>query len=361
MKSGTCKYLVLMEQLKEDMLAGRIRPGDKLPSENALADIYNISRHTVRKALGILENEGYIAAEHGRGTFCCDRTRGSRPTKTVAVITTYISDYIFPRLIQGIYRVMTENGYSILLKNTGNSRSNEAKCLEDVMDKGIDGLIIEPSKSQIFCRHTHLYERLEASGIPYLFIQGCYPRMLDKPHILMDDCRGGYLLTSHLTGTGHRHIAGIFKADDSQGRERHKGYAMALQEAGLYYDPDYVIWFHTEDRKVKPAAMIRTMLRTMPVDGVVCYNDQIALDVIRALTEDGIRVPEDISVTGYDNSAGAHYGGVSLTTIAHPQEKLGEMAAELLLEKLGGIADTDSRVTRLIDPELIVQNSTAAK
>ena len=90
MKSGTCKYLVLMEQLKEDMLAGRIRPGDKLPSENVLADIYNISRHTVRKALGILENEGYIAAEHGRGTFCCDRTRGSRPTKTVAVITTYI-------------------------------------------------------------------------------------------------------------------------------------------------------------------------------------------------------------------------------------------------------------------------------
>ena len=145
-------------------------------------------------------------------------------------------------------KVLTENGYSIILKNTANSRTKEEKVLEDILTKDIEGLIIEPSKSQIFCRHTNLYGMLDEYEIPYVFIQGVYSQMLDKPHILMDDCKGGYMVTKHLLDYGHKKILGIFKADDSQGRERHKGYVKALQEAGIAYDPDMVVWFHTEDR-----------------------------------------------------------------------------------------------------------------
>ena len=90
--------------------------------------------------------------------------------------------------------------------------------------------------------------------------------------------------------------------------------------------------------------------------GIVCYNDQIAADVIRALEELGKKVPEDISVTGYDNSIMTG-GNLSLTTIAHPQEKLGEMAAELILEKIREIPEEKSRIPRLIQPELIPGNS----
>ena len=71
--NGKTKYVILMEDLKERILSGQIRPGDRMPSENELAESNGISRHTVRKALAILENEGYITAEHGRGTFCSDR------------------------------------------------------------------------------------------------------------------------------------------------------------------------------------------------------------------------------------------------------------------------------------------------
>ena len=74
-------------------------------------------------------------------------------------MTTYISDYIFPRLIQGMDNVLSEQGYSIILKNTGNSRQKEAKCLEELLQKDIDGLIIEPSKSQLSCRHSGLYRK----------------------------------------------------------------------------------------------------------------------------------------------------------------------------------------------------------
>ena len=69
----------------------------------------------------------------------------------------------------------------------------------------------------------------------------------------MDDAQGGYLVTKYLLELGHKKIKGFFKADDMQGLERHKGYVKALHESGIAYDPDDVVWFHTEDRKVKPA------------------------------------------------------------------------------------------------------------
>ncbi|BFL48159.1 LacI family transcriptional regulator [Lactonifactor longoviformis] len=358
-ESGKTKYYLLMEQLKDDILSGRVKPGEKLPSENELSSTYQISRHTVRKALAILENEGFVVAEHGRGTFCSERMRHRKNSRNIAVITTYISDYIFPRLIQGIDRVLTSNGYSIILKNTGNSRTNEARALEDILTKDIDGLIIEPSKSQILCNNMNLYAMLDEYEIPYIFIQGTYAQMKHKPHILMDDSQGGYLLTKHLLDTGREKIAGVFKADDSQGRERHKGYVRALQEAGKLYDPDMVVWFHTEDRKKKPALAIRQMMEYgMDMDSVVCYNDQIALEVMKTLQKCGRRIPEDIAVAGYDNSLIAENGIVPLTTIAHPQEKLGEMAAELLLEQIQKIPEEKSKVERLIQPELIVRAST---
>ncbi|MBQ9701009.1 MAG: GntR family transcriptional regulator [Lachnospiraceae bacterium] len=357
----TPKYFSLMEQLKKDIMEGRIKPGDKLPSENEMADKYDISRHTVRKALSILSNEGFIVAEHGKGTFCSgERIGRSRVGKShnIAVVTTYISDYIFPRLIQGIDRVLTEEGYSIFLKNTGNSRKNEERCLADILRKDIDGLIIEPSKSEIYCRNLAQYEMLDQMGVPYVFIQGTYMQLKDKPNIVMDDAKGGYMVTDYLISLGHKNIAGIFKNDDTQGKMRHKGYVKALQDAGLDYNPDLVTWFHTEDRDVKPAEAVKQMIADgMQFDAIVCYNDQIAMEVIDVLLRHGIRVPDDVSVTGYDNSFMALTSPVRLTTIAHPQDKLGEMAAELLLEKIRKVPDSESRVKRVIEPELIVGDS----
>lgn len=356
-ENGKPKYFTLMEELKEEIISGRIQPGEKLPSENQFTVQYSLSRHTVRKALSLLEQEGYIEACHGKGTFCSEKMRHMKKSRNIAVVTTYISDYIFPRLIQGMDNVLSEQGYSIILKNTGNSRQKEAKCLEELLQKDIDGLIIEPSKSQLSCRHPGLYENLEKYQIPYIFIQGIYTEMKDKPHILMDDTRGGYLVTKYLLEQGHRRITGFFKADDIQGIQRHKGYVRALQEAGIPYDPDLVVWFHTEDRRSKPSMMVKEMVKTGSLPhGIVCYNDQIAVQVIESLEDCGLQVPKDISVTGYDNSLYAQRG-TGITTIAHPQERLGEMAAELILEKINGVSEEDSKVERLIQPELIVRGS----
>lgn len=356
-QEGKTKYYILMEQLKSAIQSGKIAPGERLPSENQLAAEYGLSRHTVRKALNMLAGEGYIVTEQGRGTFCSERLLHMKKSHNIAVIITYITDYIFPRLIQGMDSVLSANGYSIILKSTGNSRKMEEQALEDILKKDVDGLIIEPSKSELVCRHEHLYRMLEEYEIPYIFIQGIYEQMADRPHILMDDCQGGYLVTKYLLELRHRCIAGVFKADDFQGKERHKGYVRALQEAGIPYDPELVVWFHTEDRKSKPALAVRQMIRKkIPVDAFVCYNDQIAMSVCQELTGLGLKIPEDVSVTGYDNSLYAR-GDLTLTTIDHPQEKLGEMAAELLLEKIRHVPEEQSVVERMIAPRLIIGNS----
>lgn len=356
------KYYLLMDYLKQQILTRQIKPGEKLPSENELVREFQVSRHTVRKALSILQQEGYVYALHGKGTFCSEALIHTRQSKNIAVITTYLNSYIFTEVIQGIDRVMTNAGYSILLKNTKNSRKLEADYLEELLGKDIDGLIIEPSKSQIFCRHIHLYQKLDEYKIPYVFIHGCFQQLKDKPHVLLDDYGGGYEVTKYLIQQGKREIIGIFKADDAQGQNRHKGYVKALQEAGIFYDPDKVIWFYTEDRTIQPYEQMKQMAVRRAkcyFDGVVCYNDQIAIEAIRALQESGLSVPEDVAVTGFDNSYLAANGRVPLTTIDHPKEKLGEMAAELLLELIqDGVTPQNEKKKIIIPPKLIVREST---
>lgn len=348
------KYIILIDSIKNDIIKGKIKPGDKLPSENKLAEEFKMSRHTVRKALSILENDGYVSAEHGRGTFCTLKFKTKNNSKLIAVITTYISDYIFPHVINGIYEVMNSNGYNVLLKNTGNSIAAERNCLDDVLKAGVDGLIIEPSKSQIFCHHEELYERLDKENIPYVFIQGHFSQMSDKPHVLMDDEKGGYIAARHLIELGHKRIIGVFKADDSQGYDRHKGFVKGLNEAGILYDPDLIIWYHTEDKEIKPAVQINALIkRNRDITAVVCYNDQIALLIIKELSKMGLSVPADISVMGFDNSDIADETG--LTSIAHPKDELGKKAADKLLRLING---EDVKKCDLMDVQIVVRNST---
>ena len=160
------------------------------------------------------------------------------------------------------------------------------------------------------------------------------------------------MITKYLIDLGHKHIAGVFKADDTQGQNRHKGYVRALQEAGMPYDPDMVVWFYTEDRKIHPYEGIQNIAKNKELDAVVCYNDQNAMGVIRALEALDLKIPEDVSITGYDNFYMANQSDFRLTSIAHPQEKLGEMAAELLIDLIVN-GENAQKQKIMIEPELV--------
>lgn len=352
------KYYMLMDYLKEEMLMGRIKPDEKIPSENILAQKFSLSRHTVRRAVSILVNEGYLHTERGRGTYCVDRSKSRSCSKNIGVITTYISQYIFPKVIQGIDNVLSSNGYSIFLKNTDNNTKKEALCLEDILEKNIEGLIIEPTKSALFTDNLKYYEALDNHNIRYIFIHGFYQQLESKSYLVLDDAKGLRSAVDYLIKLGHKNIVGIFKADDVQGLNRHKGYAKGLSEAGLMYNPDNVIWFHTEDRDIKPYIEIERIVKEKRrIDAIACYNDEIAFKIYNKLNSLGIKVPEDISVTGFDDSYISVNCPVKLTSVVHPKERLGEAAAEILLQMLKDREYLKNPVHKIIVPELVIRDS----
>ena len=189
-------------------------------------------------------------------------------------------------------------------------------------------------------------------------MQGVYHGMEDVPYVILDDEKGGYQITKHLIELGHTRIAGIFKADDRQGLNRHNGYVRALKEAGIWYDPSLIIWFHTEDARALPREMIAELAEREQVDGIVCYNDMTAITVINVLEEKKFNVPEDISVTGFDDSDFASNFKVPLTTMRHPQRGLGETAAELLVKLMKGEKPKEDKLHIVMESELIVREST---
>lgn len=356
------KYSKLVAYLKDEILMGRIRAGDPIPSENTLAEMFTLSRHTVRKAISILVNEGYLQSEHGRGTYCLDRSKTRNASRNIGVVTTYISEYIFPKVIAGIDSVLSDSGYSIILMNTNNTTDKEASCLEAVLDKHVEGLILEPTKSALLTDNIKYFEALDEHRVPYVLIHGIHQQLEGKSCVLLDDAEGMRLVVEYLAKLGHKKIIGIFKADDIQGISRHKGYAKALAEAGLPYDPENVIWFHTDDRNMKPYHDLLLMYREKrPMDAIACYNDQVAFRVYEWLSSQGIRVPEDISLTGFDDSFFSASCPVRITSVSHPKEKLGEAAAEVLLKLISDPDYLQNPIRRIFKPELIIKESCKAR
>ncbi|HEX7713107.1 MAG TPA: GntR family transcriptional regulator [Bacillota bacterium] len=347
------KHQRLKDYLLHMMQTGAIAPGEQLPSENLLAEQHQVSRHTVRQALGALENEGWICREQGRGTFCAnpaDRSAGRK----IAVMTTYISDYIFPGIIRGIEEVLSASGYTLILTNTHNDLIKEAQCLEKLLSQGINGLIIEPTRSAIPNPNLTYYRRLEERHLPYLLIHAVYPD-LDPAYIIMDDVKGGYLATQYLLQLGHRRIAGIFKQDDLQGLNRKRGFTQALSEYGITVEPALAGNFQTEQLSSYPFSFTQRLLQSPdPPTAIVCYNDQVALKVLEATRMIGLKVPEDISLIGYDDSSLAVATEVKLTTVRHPQVEMGRQASRLLIEMLERQVD---RPHFIYPPELIIRDS----
>ena len=349
------KYSRLKEYLKEQMKRGVIAPGSQLPSENMLAEEFKISRHTVRQALNDLENEGLIFREQGRGTFRSYPTRVKG--KVVALVTTYISEYIFPEVIRGIEEVLSAAGCTLLLASTGNNQNKEAACLESLLQQKISGLIIEPTQSAWKNVNLKYYWDLEKRGIPYLMLHAYYPE-LDPAYIIMDDEKGGYMAAEYLVQLGHKKIAGIFKADDLQGVKRRDGFLEALKKYGIKITPDLLGSYETAQLYSYPYQFGRALFtKGERPTAMVCYNDQIALMVLEALRDEGIKVPEEFSLMSFDDSSLAVASEVKLSSIKHPKAAMGRQAARFILDM---IENKVIKARQVYQPELVLRSSCSA-
>lgn len=353
------KYLILKQEILSWIYSGKINPDDPIPSEHELASSFSISRHTVRQAIGELVKEGWLYRIQGKGTFVKrafgDKEEGS---KTVGIITTYISDYIFPSIIRGAESVLQQNGYRLMLFSTDNDKDKERQCLEMVMNHPLDGLIIEPTKSAYPNENAHYYHHLEAHHTPYVMINATYPS-LQAPSLQIDDEQGAFMATEHLIQQGHHHIVGFFKCDDRQGVQREAGFKRAHEHYGLPFSEDNLVLYTTEEKETKPVeAATQLFERNDPPTAFVCYNDQLAIRLLEVMRERNIAIPQELAITGFDDSYLAVATEVKLTTVTHPKSTLGEQAAQLLIEMIERRHPFAPSEIIVEQPELIVRQST---
>lgn len=348
------KYLVLANNLRLDILSGKYQSGQKLPSENDLSKELGLSRQTIRQAVGTLAQEGIVERRQGSGTYIALSEREKKqPTKNIGIISTYMDGYIFPAIIKGIDAVLIENGYMMQLSLTHNQVENEARALMMLLEKNVDGLIVEPTKSGLPNPNMALYEQIKRRNIPLVFFNAYYPN-LDFPHICMDDRMAGKKAAQCLIDAGHKAIAGMFKSDDRQGHLRYMGFLEAMSEAGLEPKSANMIWFVTEDIPYLVEDIARVKRRLKDCTGLVCYNDQIAYAIVTELIKEGYAIPDDLSVVGIDNAEIATYCEIPLTSLTHPMGELGRAAAQSILEL---IKNSESPATIEFEPKLIIRES----
>lgn len=358
----TPKYVQIKNQIISQILKGTYSPGQKIESESQLMERFHVSRHTIRQAIGELVLKGWLYRIQGGGTYVSNRfpteDHVTSSSKTIGVVTTYISDYIFPSIIRGIESVLSQKGYTMLLTSTNNNIEEEKKSLEELMRKNVDGLIIEPTKSAHINNNISYYLNFEKNGIPYVMINSSYPE-LDVPGIMVDDYKAGLLATNHLLALGHEKILGIFKTDDLQGINRFKGFVQAHRDNGFVPSYDMILTFTTEERGEILRNKVRDLIQRLGADrptAIVCYNDEIALDVVNVLRDLKISVPDDMSIIGFDDSNLAELSEIKLTTIKHPKQKLGEAAANAVVNWIE--TKEPLRNSIVFEPELIIRHST---
>lgn len=345
------KYSEVAQWIRRRIQDGTFSPGEQIISENELCQTLRVSRDTVRSALAVLDNEGTIIKIHGKGTFVSTNYGVDlSDRKRIAVITTYVNSYIFPKTISGIENILAENGYSVQISFTNNAVERERTILEDLIIKNdIAGVIIEPTKSGLPNPNLHLYRTLKNMRIPVLFINSYYSD-LDIPCVSMDDKSVALRAVNHLIRAGHKKIGAVLKLDDGQGHRRYAGYIEAMRAAELSIDDSCVIWIDTEDLRDLNLGKERILSRLSDCTAVLGYNDEVAFMLISMLREAGRRIPQDISVVGIDGSDLASMGEVKIVTVPHPMNKLGEKAAENLLMMLQNSAYDGSY---LFDPKVI--------
>jgi GntR family transcriptional regulator of arabinose operon len=354
MKTGY-KFQRLYGQLMEILKTQHWESGDRFLSETQICLKFDVSRQTVRKALAMLVDDGYLQQVQGSGTYITEKTLAMqhRKTNTIGILVTYLSDYIFPVIIKELEKQFTAEGFSVQLASSGNSSKLEGELLQKMLDNQVDGIILEPTRSAFPNPNVNTYRALLDKKFPLVTIHSSY-RDIDIPTVALNDKKAGAMACNHLLDLGHTEIGAILKADDLQGHKRYEGILEAHENRKLIFNDKNVYWYTTEDISNFSNMEDALIQRLSHCSAVICYNDQIAIEYERILLEQDISIPEEQSIVSIDNSKLAPLAPVPLTSIESPIQMIGIEAGKKLLDQIHGQQVAKST---LFEPKLVKRMS----
>jgi len=263
----------------------------------------------------------------------------------------------FAELADELMRAADAQGLSVIIAQSGGDRQSELGLLREPRARMVDGIVFSPLA--LGERDTPLLAKVKT---PMVLLG---ERILEGPkdHVTMRNTEGVRAATEHLLAQGRRRIV-AFGTDPNMEHGsaglRFEGYRQALEAAGVPYDPalavDVIGWFHGTGA----TAMRGFLEKGIPFDGLVGFNDLIALGAMRVLQEAGLRVPHDVAVIGFDDIDEAQYSLPSLSTIDPGREEIAEVAVRFLKQRIASDADVPAR-EHLSDFRLVQRESTASR
>jgi DNA-binding LacI/PurR family transcriptional regulator len=275
------------------------------------------------------------------------RNLASRLTNTVGVLLNDLHNPFFAETASGIEELASDLGRRLLLITGGRRKDREQAMLEALLEYRTDGLIL------VSPRLSGSMIAAAAGPVPTVVI-GRRMRDTRLDCVVTDEALGTRLAVDHLVALGHRRIVHIDGGQGAGARPRRTGYLNAMRAAGLSRHAKVLPAEFTEQAG---AAAAEVLLRAPALPtAVIAANDLSALGLIDRLEQDGMRVPDDISIVGYDNTFIAGLNHVALTTVNQPRHQMGRDALQLLLERTDG---RERRTIRVHEPELVVRSTTA--
>lgn len=304
-----------------------------------------VSDRLARKIMQVAEELGYRRNPLAAGL----RTRRSL---TVGIVLPDLTNPVFPPIVRSAEHTLGAEGYTAVLADTGNRRRRERTVVDNMNIRRVDGLIIAAAR-----RKDPVVDDCVELGIPLVLVN----RTVDKHHVaavINDDELGVELALKHLHDLGHRRIAYVGGPQNtSTGYTRYRTFVRLRKRYGLAPDRELAVNAADYTEAAGQHSLRRILKRNREITAVLAANDLLALgcyDEIRAL---GLKCPDDISVTGFNDMPYVDRFDPPLTTVHIPREELGVQAAKLLLER---IRQPDTPVKQLrLEPRIVVRGSTA--
>ncbi|USH04436.1 LacI family DNA-binding transcriptional regulator [Grimontia kaedaensis] len=292
-----------------------------------------------------IESLGYIP--HGAA-----QALASQRSRTIGVIVPTLDNAIFAEGIQAFQRRLQEKGYTLFIASSDYSTEEELAQAERLITRGVEGLMLVGAEHQ-----PQLFDILHKKQLPYLYTWSFKPE-LPHPCIGFDNYRASARATQFLIDLGHKDFAaipGITKLNDRP-KDRIAGCIETLRKSGIALTSDRIIECRYDLAESRQA--LRKLMELTPrPTAIVCGNDIIAMGALLEAQSLGLRIPEDISIVGFDDVAMASHIQPALTTMQVPSREMGEKAADYLLAKLAGEPVND---TLELEAKLVVRETTAA-